>query len=238
MFRPLIFVLALTVAGCDATVQTTSGRDYVAAAGGQIDPTIAAIASVEPNLHFPARIGVARIVNDRLTLPTAPEIALFEQAIAGRTYGTFVPVNPQISDLLRNVPVPTQLNGRPQYVTDVNQLVRMTAARQHLDYVLIYKVGARGARVRSPFGLDDIRGTTIATPDADVTGIVQAVFLDVRNGYPYAALQVDTDLSRVQTNYRLRNRTDMAQQAAIVALTVEVMPQVQQMLADLAAEAR
>jgi hypothetical protein len=51
----------------------TSGKAFAEATDADvarsIDAEIARVASVEPNLRFPARIGVARIVNGDLTLP-------------------------------------------------------------------------------------------------------------------------------------------------------------------------
>jgi hypothetical protein len=78
-FRKTALVLAggamcLALAACETTSQTTSGRDYLdryaqqareqrqyGADGLAIDSQIREAAAVEPLLHFPARIGIARI---------------------------------------------------------------------------------------------------------------------------------------------------------------------------------
>ena len=74
----LTFAL-LMLNACGNTVQTTSGRDYLAAyvepAGGPdgaksvavTDEIVRKAAGVEPILRFPARLGLARMEGGRLT---------------------------------------------------------------------------------------------------------------------------------------------------------------------------
>ena len=72
----------ITLGGCSAYLQSSSGTDYLArydrlgydaapAAGGQdaadVDADVRRIASVEPRLEFPARIGLARVGRFGLT---------------------------------------------------------------------------------------------------------------------------------------------------------------------------
>ena len=54
--------LFILLAGCSHAIQTTSGAAFIAK--GPIETDIAAIAAIEPNLHFPAKIGVARMSTD------------------------------------------------------------------------------------------------------------------------------------------------------------------------------
>lgn len=80
----LLLGLAFAFVGCNSTTQTTSGRDYISkyeaapTGGGQsIDAEIREIASVEPILRFPAKIGLAKIHNGQIAnLSEAEEIDL------------------------------------------------------------------------------------------------------------------------------------------------------------------
>ena len=77
---PLVIALAaltLTLAACTSSVQTTSGADYLkgydgsyavqsGASGSDTDAAVRRVAAVEPNLKFPARIGLARIEHGQL----------------------------------------------------------------------------------------------------------------------------------------------------------------------------
>ncbi len=67
-----VLAAASLLAGCDASTQTTSGRDLTSSppipsapsAGsnaGNIDARVRAVAAVEPLQRFPARIGIARV---------------------------------------------------------------------------------------------------------------------------------------------------------------------------------
>ncbi len=127
-----LLALALTLfAACSTTTQTTSGAAFLSARSGTVDPDVARAAAIEPNLQFPARIGIARIINNRLTLPPAAELAVLPDP-AG--LGSFTVINPLITDTLHP---PVQHNPL--------RAAQLTAARQHQDYVLIYALSQTGA---------------------------------------------------------------------------------------------
>ena len=75
--RKIGFSLLLSTAllsACSTTTQMTSGANYLSRyqsatviSSGEIDKQVLDIASIEPNLHFPARIGIARIADGKLT---------------------------------------------------------------------------------------------------------------------------------------------------------------------------
>ncbi len=237
MIRPLLVILALSACSQVPSYQDTSGASFIAAARGQIDPDVAAVAAIEPDLQFPARIGIARVVNGQLTLPTQAETALFDQTTQNASrYGSFVVVNPYLTELLTTARLPVDRNGHAQRIRNVHRQVQLTAARQHLDYVMIYEVGARSPRTRSPHGLRNIPGT-VSTPDARVTGIARAVFMDVRTGYPYSVVQVDRDISDLRREYGMRNDSEASRQAAVLKVTEALAPQISVMMAELAARA-
>lgn len=65
--------------------------------------------------------------------------------------------------------------------------IRRKAARQHLDQVLIYEIGAQSHERDTPFALADVTligGAPLPTGQFKVAGVGQAFLVDVRNGYP------------------------------------------------------
>jgi hypothetical protein len=184
------WVLPLTLAllaGCQNSVQTSSGAAYRAARPAldardvsAIDRAVDQAANVEPLLRFPARIGLARILNGRIVpVPPREADAWIDLAKAHADLGSFVPISPLIAEMVRS--------GAGNAATVIDG-VRLGAARQHVDAVLIYTVGASGDDAGSPLSLLDL--TIIGAylvPSRSVKGdaAASALLLDVRNGYPY-----------------------------------------------------
>ena len=133
-------------------------------------------------MRFPARIGLARIERGQLT-PIPPEekatSGLPSLKDAGSAYGEFVPISPLIA---------RDGVGRRARTTASVDTIRIGAARQHVDAVLIYEV------VQD----NQDRGTVLSVADLTILGsflipsraikgqaTANAILLDVRNGYPY-----------------------------------------------------
>ncbi len=125
----LILILLPLLAACSTTTQTTSGAAFLAARSGPVDPAVARAAAGEPDLRLPARIGLARVVNGQLTLPTEEELAGLPLPPG---IGAVTIINPLISNTL---------DTRPR---NPIRLAQLTAARQHQDYVLIYDISQIG----------------------------------------------------------------------------------------------
>ncbi len=241
-----LFALTLLLMGCAYDVQTTSGAAFVSARDADgirpIDADIAAIAAVEPNLHFPARIGVARIVNGQLSLPSADEGALLAEVGArNAALGDFVQVSPLIAAMVTgNDPAglaDEYRGGSGQIVQDI----RKTAARQHLDYVLIYEIGARSRQTDTPFALADVTligGAFLPTRNIRVAGVGQALFMDVRTGYPYGTAQVAEDLSGLGRSFGQERRADQLRERATDKVFAALVPEVEAMLGELVAAGR
>ncbi|WP_411890067.1 hypothetical protein [Yoonia sp. SDW83-1] len=242
MTRPLIALILLALAACGPSIQTTSGADFIAATPASfIDEDIAKAAAVEPNLRFPARIGIARIVNGSLTLPPAEETALFAD-IAERNsrYGEFVPVSPLIMAMTGS-----NATGINRHQSDTAaaaiQQIRLTSARQHLDYVIIYEIGARSRTGNTPFALADVTlvgGMLLPTRNISVAGIGAAAFVDVRNGYPYGTTQVTADLSGFARTFQADRRSNELRAQATLKVAEALVPDIETMLSELAARAR
>jgi len=101
-----------------------------------INADIRSIAAVEPNLQFPARIGLARIERGRLISVPTDEAEDWQILIErlGPSFGEFVPVSPLIAAM---VDTSRKSDTHSRAVVDN---IRRGSARQHLDYVLIYEV--------------------------------------------------------------------------------------------------
>lgn len=206
--KPLITLAALLVlSACGARTHTGSGADYVGRADGArpIDAEIAQIAAVEPHLQFPARIGVARMEWNNVSIPGPAEAELLSEF--GKRHaamGEFVPITPMAANL---VPRPDEDCCLP-----APQKVRRLAARLHLDYVILYKLDGDGLRRNS------LRGLASA----------EAAFMDVRTGYIYATSSVSVDLkvgrARFLSEHRDLPRQERAEYRVVSALLDEVDP--------------
>lgn len=195
--------IALALAGCTHSVQTTSGADYLAGysdstAYGALDKTntqIYDIANIEPDLRFPARIGIARISNKDdygfskgLTAIPADESEIWTGLVEreGHRYGEFVPVSPFITAMVAGSKINKGKNRNE--ISSIVEDIRKGAARQHLDYVLVYEVTSKDKRTKNGLGFTDatVLGLfLIPSRKVKVDTIASAVLLDVRNGYPY-----------------------------------------------------
>ncbi len=242
MTRPLIALILLALAACGPSIQTTSGADFIAATPPSfIDEDIAQAAAVEPNLRFPARIGIARIVNGSLTLPPAEETALFAD-IAERNsrYGEFVPVSPLIMAMTGSNATGINRHQSGTAAAAIQQ-IRLASARQHLDYVIIYEIGARSRTGNTPFALADVTlvgGMLLPTRNISVAGIGAAAFVDVRNGYPYGTTQVAADLSGFARTFQADRRSNELRAQATLKVAEALVPDIETMLSELAARAR
>ena len=149
-FKTLFASVAFVALGaCTASLQTTSGADYLARydasheiANGtatDVDEDVRRIAAIEPSLAFPARIGLARIKHGSLTALSADEARIWQDTVEslGDQYGAMVPVSPLIASMVRE-PAAPGMDRAAAVIADI----RRGAARQHLDYVLAYEVGS------------------------------------------------------------------------------------------------
>ena len=253
--------LAGLLAACGHQVQTTSGSQYLSAYSGPpsqpgpapiADAEIALAADVEPQLRFPARIGLARIGPEGLAPVPAAEaeswVALAERLGGG--YGEFVPVSPLIAALatpesdartatckaVRCFEIPKDR------LTSVVRQVRLGAARQHLDAVLIYETFGRSEESSNPLALTKLAiiGFFLPTESVEAEGTAQAVLVDVRNGYTYgtASAVAEKPATRLTTvadsgGAHISARAE-AEARAVAGLAVEVEGMVRELRLALA----
>jgi len=193
--KAIIFGAALlTLGACSHHIQTTLDRYAKSDAYrtmSETDGEIYDIANIEPDLQFPARIGLARIgmsgpeYRPTMGLTTIPgdESEIWADLVEreGSRYGDFVPVSPLITSLVADTTAAD--------VKNIVANIRKGAARQHLDYVLVYEVVSTDKRTKNDLSFTDatVLGLfLIPSRKVKVDTIASAVLIDVRNGYPYA----------------------------------------------------
>jgi hypothetical protein len=244
-----IALLVFIVAGCGTTVQTTSGRDYLAAyptsaVYGTLDERVREVANVEPLLRFPGRLGLARIglVNGRIGLTPVPS----EEAKAwtdladdlGPEYGNLVPISPLVAAMF--APVHSAAD-RLDAVRETLETVRLAAARQHLDAVLVYEVDATADSKNNPLSIADwtvIGAFVLPSQDVKAEGIAQGSLIDVRNGYHYGTIQASADdqgtSARFANQEAQRDLSKRVQTAAVQNLAHETRTLLRQLKVKLA----
>ncbi|MEO3428094.1 hypothetical protein AAFN88_04505 [Pelagibius sp. CAU 1746] len=219
--------LVALLAGCANQIQTTSGTRYLdgygtpaAASGpeaapagayagpaGSVDAEIAAAANVEPQLRFPARLGLARIDRGGLVPVPAAEAAAWRGLAErlGSGYGEFVPISPLISALATPAErAVDQRDGGRTYrsgLAETVRRIRLGAARQHVDAVLIYETFGSSEGTDNVLAITKVAliGFFLPTEDVKAEGAAQAVLVDVRNGYTYGTASATS----AQPSYRL-----------------------------------
>ena len=233
-------LVGLLLVACTNQVQTTSGADYLAAqpqaangsgsrhiASKSVDKEVRKAASVEPILRFPARIGLARIAGRSLTGIPEAELRLWHNlAREHQNLGEFVTVSPIIAEFTAS--------AVDSWAT-ADQLVskiRLGAARQHIDAVLIYEVGSNSNQVNTPLAFADFTifgGALLPTRSLKATGIAEALLLDVRNGYPYGTAHAEADLSSLSTSWGASDNAVVLRAKASLKVIEHLLPEIADM---------
>ena len=247
----LLLVLSLASVGCQShSVQMTSGKKYLSnytnydateTNASDLNEEVKAIASIEPSIQFPSRIGLVKLFNGRITNLSVEEIEAWEELrrTMGATFGDFIPVSPMIAEM---VYTPRKTNSKSKgNPSDIFRKVRLGAARQHLDHVLIYEVFSETKTTKLASSVANwtiIGGYFVPSREIETAGFANALLLDVRNGYPYGTASATlnaTEFSASQT-YRdnSRNLSDKNQ----VSTVIKLIPEVQQMMEKLMEESK
>lgn len=240
----MIIVLAALTTGCQHAVQTTSGRQYLQ--GYQqlpetlTDQAVMDAAKIEPNLKFPARIGLIRIAHGQVT-PIPPEeaeawITLTETL--GSDFGEFMPVSRMIAAMAAG-DQPRRSHDYEDHLKGLIRNIRLGSARQHLDAVLMYEVCGTAEAHLNPAAVANLTllgGYLAPGKTLKIKGLAQALLLDVRNGYPYGtALATVEDRGYVPafgSRERQATRTEQAQ----ISAALKLIPEVDQMMRKLRRE--
>ena len=222
-----------------------AGQDGVVT-GRDIDAAVARAAAIEPILRFPARIGLARIENGRLTVPSKTEgDAWLELAEGlGDEVGEFVLIDPLIASLAYDAATDLHPRGHRWSVQDAVAMIRVGAASQHVDAVFIYEVAATADSTRNPLSITDftiVLGSLVPSRSVEAVGQANGILIDVRNGYPYGTAQATVDQKAASTLFgqhdKRRSLSEAARQQAAVALTGEVRAMIDTLKVKMAAAA-
>lgn len=250
----VVFAGAAILAACTSmqTVQTTSGQVYLSsydAPSGRtatgFDKKIRRAASVEPILRFPARFGLARIERGRLTaIPQAEATAWLSMAKKlGPRYGELVAISPLVAELAAgDAGLKRKSRGweyRPPSPLPVIQKIRLGAARQHVDVVLIYEVIGRSRQTATILSLADlsiIGAFIVPSREIKAKGYASALLVDVRNGYPYGTEQATVSSSGLTPTIGRGERSYALGQNAKTAAVIKLTGKVEKMMGKLYAQ--
>lgn len=249
----LVLAGALALAGCSYSTQSTSGADYLAryqhpaytsataAAPGEagkdgapsLDQEIREIAAIEPALRFPARIGVARVENRALTSVPPAELVYWGELAErlGPQTGEFAPVSPLVA-----ATVDPNGGARPGSPAALIADIRRGAARQHLDYVLIYELSgnfSQSTNVLSAADLTVLGYFLLPSRDVRIRGAANAILLDVRNGYPYGTAAAAVEDRRIARGSSARERGRDGVAGARLDAVEELTAEVEAMMREL-----
>jgi len=225
-------------------VQTTSGQDYLSKYPTQneyherdtfhrnVDDEVKQVAAIEPQLDFPARIGIAKIMYGKLTSMSYDEANLWFQAreTLDSQFGEFVPVSPLIAEMVA---------GQKSYsksLSNVIRKIRLGAARQHLDAVLIYEVYGKSQHSSNLLSLMDLTivGAYISPGQSlEAQGYAKALLLDVRNGYPYATAEGFATKEGLSTRVGRSARENALYEKTVLAATEQLIGSIRQIFVEL-----
>jgi hypothetical protein len=247
--RVLAAVVLTTLAACGSDIQTTSGRAYleayetpsgtVARSGGSesIDEKVRRVAAVEPILRFPSRIGLARIENGELSGIPSTEVAAWMSGAErlGPTFGDFVPLSRLVAEMVTDPSAEsTEHWWKPDWrLRRTMEKIRLGAARQHLDAVLVYEVyghADQSGNLLAALNVTIIGAFLLPGESIDAQGFASALLLDVRNGYPYGTARhvVERDAITPSAGSRAKARQEML--TAMSEAAVGLVPEVETML--------
>ncbi len=250
-YRNLPCAVALALLSACATTQLTSGADYVnrgritqnstiqsfqGKGASHLDAEIRDIANIEPDLSFPARIGLARINRHNLTAVPLDELEIWADAREDLPFaaGEFVPVSPLIT---ASVAAPLTQGQSPAELLMAN--IRRGSARQHLDYVLIYEVNHISRKNRNALSIADISILglfTLPSRNVEIESTASAILMDVRSGYPYGTASAFKDAKRVSTSNRAQGTQEKLEDKNVTAVVDLLSDDVSEMLLTLKLE--
>lgn len=240
----------ILLGACSFDTQTTSGRDWLAAypqskntAGpsGDIDAQVRSMAAVEPTLRFPARIGIARLDQGGLAPIPADEAEHWTKAAydLGSGFGEFVPISPMVASMVEQ---PFVEGARVSFAKHTMDTIRLAAARQHLDAVLIYEVDGTANAKDTGLSLAEwtlIGAFVLPSQDVKAVGVAQAMLIDVRNGYPYGTVRSSSDDKGLSTRIESRDTGERLKEKvmadAVAKLTGEAETMMRELKPELAA---
>lgn len=248
----LLVIITLMVSAC-STIQTTSGREYLARnqhvadysvrteSSSRSDDSVSlkealvATASIEPTLKFPARIGLARVDYGQISALPFEEVEAWEavKKNLGTSFGEFIPVSPMVVTMTNSE---YGYDNGYNYAANIISSLRLAAAKQHLDALLIYEVHAATeteSNILSVANISIIGGYIFPSKEINSEGIANAMLIDVMQGYPYATTEAKVAKSEMSTSWgKSMNEKQLSQKVKITA-AIKMTKEVEDMLKQL-----
>lgn len=244
---PLTLIFA--VVGCaNNSVQTTSGQAYLDkyahvpigstptgdSGDFDIDAAVRQAAAIEPVLEFPARIGLVRIGQwgriSGIPLGEAEHWTGLAERLGAR-FGEFVPINPLVAELAN-----PKTHRANESRLDVISQVRLAAARQHLDAVLLYEVRTSNEIEQNAMAATDFAiVTAFVLPSRRVKGeaIGTALLIDVIQGYPYGTVESRVQEQKLATSWGARSKGEAIAERLRASVTAELVNEAESMFTEL-----
>ena len=201
------------------------------------DDLIRSAASIEPLLNLPARIGIARIDGGRLTTIPNGEAAMWQDLARKHAgLGSFAAIDPFLADYTLKTVLPQDQRALRRDAGDIITKIRLGAARQHMDAVLIYEIGTRRHHGGDYPGLTPVRVLGAAPLPAvamEKEGVARAFLMDVRNGYPYGSTSAQVSLSDLGPSFGSDRRRDALRKKALLKVAAGLVPKVETLFRDL-----
>ena len=224
--------------------QTAQPANPAASAADPFQAMLIEAAAVEPLLQFPARIGIARIgrtargATGITPIPSHEGDVWLEAARnLGDGFGEFVPVDGMIERMVTRELSAKYGNPRLSLI----QRIRLAAARQHLDAVLIYEVHERTDIDANLLALADITligGFILPSRSVETEALALAVLLDPINAYNYGTARASSEKTGVTSAFARdqarRNVSKAAGAEAIENLGAEVTKMFWQLRTEIA----
>ena len=152
----------------------------------------------------------------------------------GEKFGDFVPVSSMIAEMVyssQNINTKSNRNS-----VEIFRKVRLGAARQHLDYVLVYEVFSKTKTTKLASSVANwtiIGGYLIPSREIETTGHANALLLDVRTGYPYGTASASLDANEIAAWFNDRDKARNLADRNQIATVLKLIPEVQQMMMEL-----
>ena len=247
----LLITLSLASIGCQShSVQMTSGKKYLSnyanydvteANASDLNEEVMAIASIEPSIQFPSRIGLVKLYNGRITNLSIQEVEAWEElrSTMGPEFGDFIPVSPMIAEMVYTPrKTDSKSKGNP---SEIFRKIRLGAARQHLDHVLIYEVFSETKTTKLASSVANwtiIGGYFVPSREIETTGFANALLLDVRNGYPYGSASASLNAKEFSASQTYRDKSRNLADKNQISTVIKLIPEVQQMMKKLMEESK
>ena len=244
--KSTILIACLTMITACSQIQTSSGRSYLAKyeqydatyssqeKTTDINKLVREAASIEPTLQFPAKIGIARIENGYLTAIPEKEIEHWEESKKniGYRFGDFVPVSPLITEMATS-----SVNWDSENkVLDVVSKIRLGAARQHMDAVLIYEVYSREQSDSNLLAVADltiIGAYLLPSKAVETQGYANALLIDVIQGYPYGTAEATLERTEMASTFGKYDKMTELSDEIKTEVAAKLVAEVEEMFKDL-----